>query len=331
MSGYPGAIDVLTDPVSSDQLDAPLSHTDAHKELNDCIEKIEAALGINPQGASASVVARLVATDAAVAAKENAGVAATLDAAHVAALDPHTVYQKNLDKRLVVFCQGNIGGANVSFFPTIFAVAGTAQFRGYGATFFSQQRRTGYTTTAVAGSTSANVRCNASWNAGHGVAGGGGFKAVCRFGISDAVLVSTGRIRCAMTTQNAIGDVEPYGAIDLSIGVACDGAIGETNFFAFCNTFNSPTKVNLGANFPANTTGVDWYECTITRESGATEATVRLERLNTGHVVTTTLSGANLPGLTTNMAIQVNRSNGGTAAAVGLDFGHIYVREGPNP
>lgn len=253
-------------------------------------------------------------------------------ASHVIHSDPHTVYEKGWDKGLVTFIKGNIGGANVSSFPGIWpAPQGTAQFRGFGATFFQQQNRTGYTTTAVSASMAAGIRCNAYWNGGFNVSGTGGYKMVSRWGISDAVFVSTARIRCAATTQNAIGDVEPYGATDLSIGIACDGLAGETNFYAFCNTYNTPTKINLGPNFPANTTGVDWYECTILRESNSLTASITLERLNTGHIITVLLSGSSLPSVTTNHAFQLNRSNGGTAAAVGIDFDFVHVRGGPNP
>ncbi len=299
-------------------------------------------------GGVATTIAAGVITDAMVAAANKDGLAAvasmrtiglgalqaaagTSIADHVAALDPHLAYQKRLDKIPIAFIKGNIGGANATAHPGIWQVAGTGQFRGFGATFFQAQNRTGFTSTAVAGSTSCGTRSNAYWHGGFGVAGTGGYKMVARFGISDAVLVATGRTRVVMGSQNAQPDVNPYTAVDMAVGIACDGAAGETNFFAFCHTFSTATKVNLGANFPANTTGVDWYECTITRESGASEVTVRLERLNTGDVATATLSGVDLPPVTQPMAVNIARSNGGTAAAVGIDFDHVYVRGGPNP
>src|SRR5688572_18417672 len=57
-SNYPGALDVLTNPLGTDQLSSP-SHSGQHTNANDALEAIEAELGIDPAGASATVVARL--------------------------------------------------------------------------------------------------------------------------------------------------------------------------------------------------------------------------------------------------------------------------------
>lgn len=63
-SSYPGALDSLTNPSPGDS-QALVSHAGQHADANDAIEAIQATLGVNPQGSSATVVARLNASDAA--------------------------------------------------------------------------------------------------------------------------------------------------------------------------------------------------------------------------------------------------------------------------
>lgn len=69
-TNYPGALDSFTNPTANDTLNsATVPHADQHANANDAIEAIQATLGINPQGGSATVVARLNALDATVASK----------------------------------------------------------------------------------------------------------------------------------------------------------------------------------------------------------------------------------------------------------------------
>ena len=68
-SNYPGALDTLSNPASGDALNAGSGHAAQHANANDAIEAIEAELGTNPKGASASVKARLDAVDTAVSGK----------------------------------------------------------------------------------------------------------------------------------------------------------------------------------------------------------------------------------------------------------------------
>lgn len=56
-SSYPGGIDSLTNPATSDSM-AVVSHASQHANANDAIEAIQAELGTDPSGASASVAAR---------------------------------------------------------------------------------------------------------------------------------------------------------------------------------------------------------------------------------------------------------------------------------
>lgn len=55
---YPGALDALTNPASSDTLDSP-SHSDQHINANDAIEAIQAELGTDPAGSHTDLKTRL--------------------------------------------------------------------------------------------------------------------------------------------------------------------------------------------------------------------------------------------------------------------------------
>jgi hypothetical protein len=69
-SSFPSGLDNFTNPSASDTLDsATVPHAAQHSNANDAIEAIESTLGVNPQGGSATVVARLTALDSTVAGK----------------------------------------------------------------------------------------------------------------------------------------------------------------------------------------------------------------------------------------------------------------------
>ena len=59
-SAYPGGLDSFTNPVSTDLTNSvTVPHATQHSDLNDAVEAIQSELGIDPAGASATVVARL--------------------------------------------------------------------------------------------------------------------------------------------------------------------------------------------------------------------------------------------------------------------------------
>lgn len=93
---YPGALDNLADAPASPSM-TPLggstpTHSEHHQALADAIDAVQATLGTNPQGGSATVDARLDALDTTVAGKEASGTAASAVSAHEAAGDPHPQY-----------------------------------------------------------------------------------------------------------------------------------------------------------------------------------------------------------------------------------------------
>lgn len=97
---FPGGLDEFTNPTPSDTLDsATVPHAAQHANINNAVEAVEETLGVNPQGASVTVAARLTAmttaTTAAQTAADDAQSAAdaaqsTADDAATAAADAQT-------------------------------------------------------------------------------------------------------------------------------------------------------------------------------------------------------------------------------------------------
>jgi hypothetical protein len=87
-SAYPDGFDSFANPLGTDALTSP-AHATQHADINDAVEAIEATLGLNPEGAYATVAARMVVVDDAADAAAASAVAAdaSADAALVSQLD----------------------------------------------------------------------------------------------------------------------------------------------------------------------------------------------------------------------------------------------------
>ena len=93
-SSYPSSADALSNPASGDALST--GHAAQHANANDAIEAIESTLGLNPQGASATVKARLDAIEAdswVTSARILDGTIVNGDVSASAAIDPSKVAQ----------------------------------------------------------------------------------------------------------------------------------------------------------------------------------------------------------------------------------------------
>lgn len=119
-TGYPGALDVLANPIATDSLDTPsVYHDQQHANSNDAIEAIQTTLGINPHGSFLTVDARLDDHDAKFAAIGTPAVASGL-----ATLDGTTKLAQNVDAGKIT-----TGTIAVARLPTIDAAqTGTGTF-----------------------------------------------------------------------------------------------------------------------------------------------------------------------------------------------------------
>lgn len=210
-------------------------------------------------------------------------------------------------------------GATMGTFGIRADVTGTGTVRNPATTSkFEVGSRIGYVSAAGAGSI-AGLRAAQSLASRYG-----GFKMIVRFGVSDAALVATANMFVGLRSGTAAeGDVAPSTLTNM-IGVGCDSGDTELQLYAADGTPRARTS--LGVNFPVNTINTDVYEFHATCAEGGTAIDWIVKRLNTGHIASGTISAAaNLPVSTTILTLKAQRSNGGTASAVGIDIFNGYV------
>lgn len=191
---------------------------------------------------------------------------------------------------------------------------------------FTRMRRLGYVSAATAGSLVSLRVAAAQVTTGADTLGG--FHKIMRFGISDAVVPSDARMFVGMAAStSAPTNVEPstltnvigvgHGAADTTLSIYYGGSVKQT-------------PINLGSDFPVNTSNTDVYELSLfSPPSGGGEVYYEVSRLNTGHKASGMLSsngGVALPGSTTLLTyLWAYRTNNTTAAPVGIDVMGDYI------
>ena len=179
---------------------------------------------------------------------------------------------------------------------------------------FTRTTRINYASAAGAGSTAAYRSSQAL------AIGSAGYKFVAKTGVE--INQSGSRGFSGMTAALGVhGNVNPSTLTNI-IGAGWDTT--DTTLQIMHNDGGgAATKVNLGANFPTNTSATDLYQIEFSTADGTT-VDYFVTRLNTGHTASGTLS-TNLPATTQVLSSQVWLNNGATAASVRLAFSNIWV------
>lgn len=131
--------------------------------------------------------------------------------------------------------------------------------------------------------------------------------------------------RCAVGLLNSTGAIATTQVISaLTNGVWIGWDSADTTLQLYYNdAAGAATKINLGANFPANDiTAI--YELVLFCPPNGEAIGYRVRRLETGHTVTGTLT-TDIPAKTTLLTWNAYANNGGTAAAVGMDVFKMYL------
>ena len=187
---------------------------------------------------------------------------------------------------------------------------------------FTSAQRVGWVSASTANAVCGVVPASANMAWRGNAAGLGGFFIVCRFGISDAALVS-GNMLVGLSVRSNSTTGAPSALANV-IGFGCDST--DTVMQLYASGSVAQTRTSLGANFPANTVSTDWYEAILFAAPNDTQVTYQLTRLNTGDVASGTIStAANLPATTTWMTPVIWRNNAGVASAVAVDIGGCYL------
>lgn len=215
--------------------------------------------------------------------------------------------------------------------PTMVGMAaltavGTLTARNWAATSMAtRMRRLGIVSAATAGAMSSLYSTVAQHTIGNG-AGMGGFTFVWRFMASDAVPVTSARMFVGLRAiTSAPTNVEPSTLVNC-MGVAKLAASNNLQIVSGGSAAQAP--IDLGANFPANTTNTDVYELVLFADPATQTVRWVVTRLNTGESASGLLAGTvgtTLPALATALTPTAWRSNNTTAQAVGLDLGKMTI------
>lgn len=233
-----------------------------------------------------------------------------------------TAFQPFLGRNKVALVQAASGVANWTAIGVTVSTDGTATQRAPASTnMCTSLRRLGVVSASTGGSAAGIRVAQLGWWLGNG-SGLGGFTFVARFNVSDAALVATANMFVGFrATTAAVTDVDPSTLTNI-IGVGCTS--GDTALQLYCAGSVAQPRTSLGASFPINTTNTDVYELMLFAAPNATQVQYVVNRLNTGDTASGTLT-TNLPANTQFLAPAMWRSNGGTASAVGIDIGSLYI------
>lgn len=220
-------------------------------------------------------------------------------------------------------------GNTSSQLPTVIglpaaATVGTATSRTVETTsFFKSLRRFGYVSAATAGSIAAYRFGLTSMFWRGNAAGLGGFTLVMRVGASDAATVAGARLFVGISA-GTINTIDPSTYSNM-VCLGHDSADSTMHIMHNDGT-GTATKINLGADFPANTLSEDVYELMLFCAPNSASMSYQVTRLNrpdiapaTGEITT------DLPENTALMMPSIVRGNGPTALAVGFDLMGIYI------
>lgn len=187
---------------------------------------------------------------------------------------------------------------------------------------FTRMRRLSYVSTPGAANSYAGQRVAANQ-----VCLAWGFYKIVRFGISDAISGASMFVGISTTNAAPSGGTEPSNLV-LYIGVGNNTT--DTNLKIFYGGTSGQTPIDLGANFPTNTTNTDVYELALFAPAGRNIVYYEVTRLNTGHVATGTITdptnGVIMPTLNTMINYCWHwRCSGASTSAVSLDIMSDYI------
>lgn len=202
-----------------------------------------------------------------------------------------------------------------------FTAVGTVSHPALAATSLRESVRRAILTSAATANSASEFRLalTQAWR-GNG-AGLGGFYAVLRFGVSSTV--ATQRLAAGLWAATAATSTsaEPSTLVN-GIWVGNDAA--DTNLQLMCNDGSgTASKIDLGSDFVKNVqNGI--YELILFCKPNDSTIRYRVKRLDAAGEVTGSLT-TDIPASTTFLAPHFYVNNGGTAAAVILDFYRYYL------
>lgn len=198
---------------------------------------------------------------------------------------------------------------------------GTVSTPTLASTNFSTQFRRWRLTSAATSNSAAENRSAITHVWRGNAAGLGGFTFITRINLSTLPANHRGFFGLTSST-GAISTTQSPIALTNCLGFAYES--GETNWrFQHNDSSGSATRVDLGANFPTNSTTAVFTMFVYSALNGS-EIGYRLVREETGDIVDGSVN-TDLPSNTTFMTYHNYMNNGGTAAACSFDCGGVYI------
>lgn len=200
---------------------------------------------------------------------------------------------------------------------------GTTSTPNIAATNLSTAMRRWRVTSAATAGAAAEERAGSALVHRGNVAGVGGFTYVNRLSLTTVQADSTAFFGLlgttgALSTTAVLTDATFVNAVGIGFSRATD-----TNWQIIHNDASgAPTQIDLGANFPINTTNV--YTVVIGCSPGGGNLFIRVVNDNTGDVFETELT-TDVPGVTTFLNPRNYINNGATAAVAAYDCSGVYV------
>lgn len=196
--------------------------------------------------------------------------------------------------------------------------SGTATSRTFATTSaFTATRRIGYVTGTTANTPAGNRHSLAQFFRGN-ANNKGGFYFAARYGFSTADAANKASFVGMTSTTGALGGSTTPSNLTNIIGFGHDA--GQTTLrFLYNDGSGTASSVDLGANFPSNTTDTDMYDVRIYAPSNSSNVYYWIKNIVSGNVASGVVS-TNLPSQTQLLATQLWVSNGASAVSVGIDI-----------
>lgn len=232
-------------------------------------------------------------------------------------------FQPLIARNKITLWQSNGNATSSTVIGSAFSNQGTTTTRSVANTSkFNWFRRLGLVSANGVGST-AGIRTSSLQYGRGNQADMGGFHFITRFGISDASLVANARTFAGLTSSTGVLiNANPSTFLNI-IGFGHDA--GDANFSFMCNDgTGAATKIDLGADFAAQSTNTNMFEFSLFAAPTGTTVYYQARNLITNVDVYGSVN-TNLPANTQLLAMQLWRTNNATATAVALDVVSIYM------
>lgn len=216
----------------------------------------------------------------------------------------------------IMFPRNN--STTVDHFGGSATASGSAQSRSVtsGSGILGATKRVGYNTSGSANA-NAGLRWASSWMWRGNAVDVGGFTAcvVCGFTVNSTQRVFIGLANTGVGIFGASDNTDPSAATN-TFGIGKDAA--DTNLYVIHNdSTGTATKVDLGANFPADSGAV--YEVWFHAHPNGSDITYAIRRLDTFFRAEGTIS-TNLPSSTTALGLHAFINSGGNSTVYGIDI-----------